>query len=88
MLVIQIDLVPSGDESRRRPIGSMRIANQSDWSDICDYSVEVMEAANPLTGTRTRSASCTVERHDRRQAVWSLLAKAADEAMRAEFEEL
>lgn len=88
MLVIQIDLVPVGDESRRRPIGSMRIANQSDWSDICDYSVEVIEAANPLTGTRTRSARCTVERHDRRQAVWSLLAKAADEVIRAEFEEL
>ena len=35
-----------------------------------------------------RSARCTVERHDRRQAVWTLLAKAAEEAMRAEFEEL
>lgn len=88
MLVIQIDLVPGGDESRRRAIGSMRIANQSDWSDICDYSVEISEAANPLTGTRTRSARCIVERHDRRQALWSLLAKAADEAVRAKFDEL
>ena len=88
MLVVTVDLVPGGYESHRRTIGSMRIANVSNLSDLANYAVDVIEGANPLAGTRARNARCTVERHDRRQAVWALLAKAAGEAMRAEFEEL
>jgi hypothetical protein len=88
MLVITIDLVPGGKESYRRTIGSMRIVNVSNLADVSDYTIDVMEGANPLTGLPARTASCQVIGHDRRQTVWSLLAKAADEAMRAECEEL
>jgi hypothetical protein len=35
----------------------------------------------------SRNARCTVERHDRRQCVWSLIAKAAEAAGKAEFGE-
>jgi hypothetical protein len=88
MLVITIDLVPGGKESYRRTIGSMRIVNVSNLADVSDYTIDVMEDANPLTGLPARTASCKVVGHNRRQSVWALLAKAADEAMRAEFEGL
>ena len=87
MLVITIDLVAGGHGSYRRTIGRMRIANISNLADVSDYAVDVMEDVNPLTGSPARIASCRVTGHDRRQTVWALLAKAADEAMRAEFEE-
>jgi hypothetical protein len=88
LLVITIDLVPGGYESYRTTIGSMRIANVSNLADVSDYAVAVTEGANPLTGLPARTASCKVVGHDRRQSLWALLAKAADEAMRAEFEGL
>jgi hypothetical protein len=88
LLVITIDLVSGGYEFYRRTIGSMRIANLSDLADTSDYSVAVMEGANPLTGTKARNARCTVERHDRRQCVWALIEKAAEAARKAEFDEL
>jgi hypothetical protein len=88
LLVVTVDLVPGGYERHRRTIGSMRIANLSDLADISDYSVEFMEGANPLTGTRARNARCTIERHDRRQSVWALIEKAAEAARKAEFDEL
>jgi hypothetical protein len=88
LLVITVDLSPGGDESRRRTIGSMRIANLSDLTDICDYSVEVVEGANPVTGTKARKAACMVLAHDRKQTLWALLAKASTEITRAAFVEL
>ena len=88
MLVITIDLVPGGYESYRCTIGSMRIANLSNLADTSDYSVEVMEGANPLTGAKSRSAACMVLAHQRRQNVWALLAKACAEIMKADFVEL
>ena len=88
MLIITIDLVPGGDESYRHTIGSMRVANLSNLADTSDYSVEVMEAANHLTGSRRRRAACAVRAHDRRQSVFALLAKACAEIMTADWVEL
>lgn len=88
MLAITIDLVPGGYEAHRRTIGRMRIANRSNLADISDYSVEIMEAANPLTRDGARNAACVVEGHDRRQGVWALLEKACAEILKAEFVEL
>jgi hypothetical protein len=72
----------------RRTIGTLRIANISDLAEISDYAVDVLEAANPLAGTKPRNASCSVEGHDRRQSIWALIAKAAEAAMKAEYDEL
>jgi hypothetical protein len=88
LLIITIDLVPGGYESYRHTIGSMRIANISNLADTSDYSVEVMEAANHLTGAKPRNAACTLRAHDRRQSVFALLAKACEEIMKADFVEL
>jgi hypothetical protein len=54
MLVVTVDLVPGGYEAHRRTIGSMRIANVSNLSDVSDYVVEATESANP---TNRRAAA-------------------------------
>jgi len=88
MLLITIDLLPGGHASRRRTIASMQIGNITDLADVSDYRIDAMEGANPLTGTPARSATCTIAGHDRNQAVWALVAKAANQIMLAEFDEL
>ncbi|MEH2472398.1 hypothetical protein V1281_006412 [Nitrobacteraceae bacterium AZCC 2161] len=88
MLVVTVDLVPGGYEPLRRTIGSMRVVNVSNLAHVSDYSVDVMEDANPLTGNPPCKAACTVLAHDRRQSVWTLLAKASEEIMKADFVEL
>jgi hypothetical protein len=88
MLRVTIEMVPGGFAPLRRTIASMTVGNVSDLADISDYRVDAMEGANPHTGEPLRSATCTIVGHDRRQSVWALLAKAADEITRAEFDEL
>jgi hypothetical protein len=88
MLRVIVEIVPGGYRELRRSIASMAIANISDLASISDYRVEGMESANHLAGTPSRSATCTVHGHDRRQSVWALIAKAAAELEKAEFDEL
>jgi hypothetical protein len=47
-----------------------------------------MEAANPLTGTPARNADCVIKQHDRRQSIWKLLVRAANELETANYFEL
>lgn len=87
MLIVTVDLIPGGYEPDRRTIGSMRIVNVTNMSDISDYDVEATEGANPLTGKPPRNAACTVLAHNRTQSVWALLAKASEEIIKAEVVE-
>jgi hypothetical protein len=88
MIIITVDLVPAGFQPMRRTIGTLRIANISDLAEVSDYAVDFLEAATPLAGTKPRNANCTVERHNRHQSVWALLAKASEAASKADFDEL
>ena len=88
MIVVTVEIVPGGFTPARRAIGSLRISNLSNLADISDYRVEVLEAANPLTGTPPRNADCVIERHDRRQSIWKLLIRAATEIETADYFEL
>jgi hypothetical protein len=88
MIHVIIDLVPGGFQPARRTIGTLRIANITELADISDYAVHFMQAANPLAGTNPCHGSCEVRAHDRRQSIWSLIAKAASAAMEAEYDEL
>jgi hypothetical protein len=88
MLRVIVELVPGGHRELRRTIASMAIGNVSDLADISDYRVDAMESTNRLAGTPSRSTTCIVSRHDRRQSVWSLIAKAAEAIQTAEFDEL
>jgi hypothetical protein len=88
MLRVIIEILPGGHLELRRTIASIAIGNKSDLANISDYKIDAMESANPLTGPPRRSASCQVPGHDRRQSVWTLVAKAAAEIEKAEFDEL
>jgi hypothetical protein len=88
MLRVIVEILPGGHRELRRTLGSMAIANISDLASISDYRIEAMESANRLTGTPSRSATCTVHGHDRHQSVWALIAKAASAVQEAEFDEL
>jgi hypothetical protein len=87
MLTITIDLVPGGFQPMRRTIATMRISNTTDLADVSDYRIEVIESKNTLAGLLARSACCEVLRHDRNQSVWALVAKAAEAALNAEYDE-
>ncbi|WP_019197324.1 hypothetical protein [Afipia birgiae] len=77
MLDVVIDLVPAGFEPLRKTIATMRIANCSNLADLSNYRVEATEGRNDVAGLPPRSVSTTIEGHNRRQSVWSLIAKAA-----------
>ena len=72
MLVVTVDLVPGGAEPLRRSIGTVQISNVSDLSDVSNYHLLAMEAANPMTGTGARTAECILFGHARRQLVEQL----------------
>jgi hypothetical protein len=88
MLRITVDLVPGGFEPLSRKIATMQIANLSDLADLSDYAIEATEGPNPLTKTGARRAHGNVLAHERRQSVWALIAKAADEIRQADFSDL
>ena len=84
MLVVTVELVPSGFESMRRTIASMRISNASDLADVSDYRVEALEGANPLTGDPARTVECIVPAHARKQSVWALMQRACEEIIKSD----
>jgi hypothetical protein len=88
MLKVIIEILPRGHRELRRTVASMSIGNLTLMGDVSDYGIDAVEAANALTGTPSRSTSCKVLSHDRRQSVWTLVAKAAAEIEKAEFDEL
>ena len=88
MLLVTVTLVPGGLASRRRDIGTLQISNLTDLAGISDYSVDIVEAANPLTGTPSRVGGCRIDAHDRAQTVWALVERAAVAAQKADVVEL
>jgi hypothetical protein len=88
MIVVTVTIVPGGYEPRRRDIGTLRIGNVSDLAPISDYTVDVIEAANPLAGTPARIGECRIERHYRAQTVWALVERAAAAVQTADLVEL
>jgi hypothetical protein len=69
MLRVTIELIPGGFSAIRKTIGSMRISNASNLAEVSDYNIDVMEGANPLTGSPPRSGSSVVVAHARAQSV-------------------
>ena len=88
MISVSVELVPGGYAPLKRTIGTLRIANVSDLSQISDYEVDFLEAANPLCGTPARIARIRVEGHERAQSVWVLIARAIAALDTADFVEL
>jgi hypothetical protein len=88
MLVVNIELLPGGIETLRRPIATLRIANESQLADVSDYRIVATRSANPLTGEPPGIAEFRVLAHSRRQQVLALLQRVCEEAMMADWVEL
>ena len=76
MLRVQIDLVSALNGSVHA-LGGCTISNMSDLADISDYRVIASEEANWLVPRTKWHSVGIVGRHDRRQSVWALVARAA-----------
>jgi hypothetical protein len=85
MICVTVDIVPGGFEPARRTIGSLLISNVSDLAPVSNYRVDVLEAANHLTGSPARTGRCHIENHDRHQSVWALIERAAAVAPTADL---
>ncbi len=77
MLRILVELVPGGNEARKREIARATLANISALDDVSDYRIDAWEHANPIAGTDAWDADGVIYGHDRRQSVWRLVARAA-----------
>jgi hypothetical protein len=87
VLIVTVTLVPAGFAPFRRDIGTLRISNITDLARLSDYSIDIIEAANPLTGTPARIGGCRIEAHNRFQSVWALVERAAEAAQGADLVE-
>ena len=88
MLIVRVELLPGGDPARRRVIGSLEIANLSDFAATSSYLVDAEEAANHLAGTAARTATVRIDGHCRAQSVWTLIHRAVAALETAEFVEI
>lgn len=89
MIRVTVELLPGGYAGfARRTIGMMHLANVSDLADVSDYEVMIMEAANGLAATPSRTASWELTGHDRAQSVWMLIRAALASLEEADWEEL
>jgi len=71
MLRVTIEMVPSGDESRRRVVRIMTISNMTGLADVSDYEVHVAGEK------RSNARHGFVRGHDRiKLGAWALVARA------------
>jgi hypothetical protein len=85
MIVVTVELVPSGSGPLKRTIGTLRIANVGKLDDNSDYRVTAMEAANPNTGDPARIAEILLGGYDRHQSVWAIVKAASDRVEDADW---
>jgi hypothetical protein len=60
-----------------RLVGYAKLVNQSNLADVSDYSLLWTETGDASLGIATEEGRLRIERHNRRQTVWALVAKAA-----------
>lgn len=77
MLRIRVELVPGGNEARKRELGCAVLGNITDLDPISDYQIRAREGDNPIAGTKAFDVRGMLTGHDRRSSVWALVVKAA-----------
>jgi hypothetical protein len=87
MIRVTVELLPSGYAEARRTIGLMHIANISNLARRSNYKVVLTEGDNPLAETKAFTRTVYVHDHDRKQSVWSLIARALATAEGGESDE-
>lgn len=82
MLLVRVELWPSGDYRRAKTVASMVIGNTSDLADSSDYEITASENGADHLGIAPSEAKFSIKSHVRKQTVWALLARAAAEAVK------
>lgn len=81
MIVVKLEMWPSGDESRKVDLGTAHIANLSGLADLSAYSVRLLKGAaySRRPGETYRSGRVPAfPRRDKRWGPWELLALALE----------
>jgi hypothetical protein len=78
MLRIRIELVPNGDESKKRELARAELGNLGGG----DYSIMAWEGDNCAAQRPTWESRGYLTDHDRRSSCWELVVKAARWAAR------
>lgn len=77
MIQVIVRIIPGGNKKRVVEHAVAELCNVSGSLPISDYAVSAGENQNPVTGALDWSARGHIMRHDRRQSVWSLVARVA-----------
>lgn len=91
MIVVNVELWPGGDSSRREVLGVAVIANESSLAEISSYSVRLLKGERYSTRPGEVWKEGTVAefpRTDRRWGPWELLALALKAVIGKRVEEL
>ena len=78
MLRVTVELVPFGDEARKKKLGAMVIGNigSSYYGNKHDYAV-VYNEPSPLAGEPVEKAGVLID-YDRRASVWTIILAALE----------
>ena len=77
MLRIKVELVPFGNETKKRTIGEMLVANVGGDALSADYAAIIA----PDAWTSTPALVADIKNHDRMLSVWQLVAKVINKAV-------
>jgi hypothetical protein len=79
MLKVTVELWPGGREADKREIATVILANVTDGATdgLEDYAIHASEGVNPPADRGRWESRGLIAKHDRRQTVFALLAKAA-----------
>lgn len=81
MLRLTIEVIPNGDETKKRPIRVMTISNMTNLADMSDYEVHVVGERH------SNKRHGFVRGHERRKlGCWALIARAI-RALKLDLEE-
>ena len=81
MLRITVELVPRGQETRKRTLGVMEVANVGGTSTRGEYDYLMTEEENLDLGISARSRRGVVRDYLRHQSVWRLVQAVLGEAL-------
>jgi len=91
MIVVKVELWPSGDESRKQDLGTAQIFNLSNLAEVSAYGVRLLKGAAYSKRPGQAYKEGRVEafpRTDKRWGPWELLALALESAVGYRVESL
>lgn len=70
MLRVTVEIVPFGEESRKRTISTLEIGNLQGYGDVCDYICRLKDGEKDET--------FYVRNHERKKGAWELIRRVSE----------